>query len=203
MPSNLLLRPGTVPLLTIRNPRLQVPSIWRVFTRTIPGGATRTDTLASVTGRWTRILYDWYLANGLKPLVVDADDYMSSEAFVRYLCEVAGLDPAEAVVRWEKVDGRREMGRVERNYAEIQVSSPLPRMCLFLLSSRGKETLFTSQGPEARRAAKNVDLEAEEASWEAEFGRETAETLRWIVRTVDPDYEYLRERRLRLPGSKL
>ncbi|KAF2162761.1 hypothetical protein M409DRAFT_26999 [Zasmidium cellare ATCC 36951] len=185
VPDEFLLRKGTVPLLTIRNPRLQVPSLCRVSRDTLPGGVGRIDTLASATGHCNRSLYDWYLSNGIQPLVVDADDYMSSEAFVRHLCAARGLNPDEALIKWDKTNRDLDMNTIEKNHTAIQ------------------KTLFASQGPEARRASQNVDLEAEERGWDEEFGREGAQLVRDVVKAVGADYEYLRERRLRFPGSKL
>ncbi|KAK4494886.1 hypothetical protein PRZ48_014242 [Zasmidium cellare] len=185
VPDELLLMKGTVPLLTIRNPRLQVPSLYRVSRDTLPGGVGGVDLLASATPRWNRLLHDWYTANGIQPLVVDADDYMSSEAFVRHLCSISGLDPDEALIKWDKTNRDMDMNQYEKNHSAIQ------------------KTLFASQGPEARRASQNVDLDAEERGWDAEFGVQGARLVRETVQTVSGDYEYLRERRVRLPGSKL
>lgn len=64
-------------------------------------------------------------------------------------------------------------------------------------------TLLASRGPEARRAAKNVNLKEVESRWGEEFGSERAEMLREIVKAVWSDYEYLRQRRLILPGAKI
>lgn len=121
IPDRLLLHPGTVPVFTIRNPYLQVPSSYRIALGVF-GGATYANCLAGIAGRWTRLLYDWYLAHGVQPIVVDADDYMSSEAFVRYLCEVTGLHPDEVLTRWENEEERgRELGKI---YSAVQVSPP-------------------------------------------------------------------------------
>lgn len=121
IPDHLLLHPRTVPVFTIRNPYLQVSSAYRIAVNVF-GGATYANCLAGTAGRWTRLLYDWYLAHGVHPIVVDADDYMSSEAFVRYLCTVTGLDPHEIRTRWENEE---EAGReLERTYSAVQVSPP-------------------------------------------------------------------------------
>lgn len=66
-----------------------------------------------------------------------------------------------------------------------------------------QKTLLASRGPEARRAAKNVNLKELESRWGEEFGSEGAEMLRGIVRAVMSDYEYLRQRRLVLPSVKM
>lgn len=129
VPDQLLLERGTVPVFTIRNPRLQVPSVYRLSLSVLPGDPVRAETLASLTGRWTRLFYDWYLANGVRAIIVDADDYMSSETFVRHLCEVAGLNPAEALIKWDETK-YDQTNRTERNHAAIRLRKvPWPIMC--------------------------------------------------------------------------
>lgn len=141
--------------------------------------------LASVTGRWTRLLCDWYLSNGIQALVLDADDYMSSADFVQHLCEVSDWNPNEALIKLDKADHNTEMSQVDRNCAAIQ------------------QTLFASQDSDARRAAKNVDLEAEERGWEMEFGSKGARLVKDVVKAALPEYNYLRDRRLRVLSYKL
>lgn len=59
------------------------------------------------------------------------------------------------------------------------------------------------EGPEARRGANNVDLKAEEWGWEQEFGSEGAQLAKDVVKAVCSDYEYLQERRFKVPSYRL
>ncbi|CAK4021973.1 Hypothetical predicted protein [Lecanosticta acicola] len=56
-----------------------------------------------------RDLYDFYKANGIRPIVVDADDYMTGGAFVRHLCSKRpGLHPELAVISWPKTTEKEQ-----------------------------------------------------------------------------------------------
>lgn len=175
MPDKLLLYPGTVPILTIRNPRLVVPSAHRAM-RTIIKGGGRANLLVVTNQIWCRLLYDYFSANGIEPLVIDADDYMTSRDFVRGLCKRAGLNPEEAVFSWSQ---STEDQKKQLPQAHVEIQS----------------TLMNSGGMNPGRAAKNLDLEAEEKNWEEEFGTD-ANLIQDLIRLAMPHYDYLYGRRL-------
>lgn len=177
IPDDLLLHPGTVPVLTIRHPRLVVPSAHRAIHK-IVAGCGRPNVLLLACNVWTRWMYSFYVAHGIHPLIVDADDYMTSEDFVRKLCSEAGLDPDKAVFSWATTTDEQKES-LERPYVAVQTS---------FLSS-------TSAKPD--RAAKNVDLEKEEALWAEEFGPDLP-FIQELVELSMLHYEYLYQRRLTL-----
>ena len=175
IPDSLLLQAGTVPILTIRHPRLVVPSAYRAMQK-IVAGAGKPNAFLLACCVWTRWLYDFYITHGVQPLIVDADDYMTSEDFVRKLCGRAGLNPGEAVFSWSTTSDEQKES-LERPYVEVQT------------------TFMSSTGADPSRAARNVDLKAEEAKWAEEFGADLP-FIQELVRLSTPHYEYLHERRL-------
>lgn len=174
-----LLRPGTVALFTIRHPVLTVVSAYRAMNATHTGGSRAAYMIGMNVG-FTRELYDWYVSKGsANAIVVDADDYMTSEAFIRHLADTIGLDPHLVTVSWPKLT---QKGREEMHPVLLAVQN----------------TLVESEGLDPSRAAKNVDVNIEEEKWRGEFGEEVAELLGELVGMAMPHYLYLHERRLRL-----
>lgn len=86
-------------------------------------------------------LDDWYKSNEIEPVVADADDYITSKQYARHLAEEVGLDPEQVAFRWSTT-AEENSERVGDILYNIQ------------------DTLVKSKGPEADRAAKNVDLDA-------------------------------------------
>lgn len=126
-------------------------------------------------------MYDWFVAQGVKPVVADADDYMTSADFCTRLGERLGLDPASVAVSWPRTTEE-----------EQKLMHPT------LLRMQG--TLVRSQGLDPSRAAVNVDLAEERARWGEEFSEEEVLLIEEIISHVTPHYEYLWERRF-VPGS--
>lgn len=178
IPDDLLLKPGTIPVITIRNPILYVPSNHRAVNR-LYTGATRCNSLSNSNLASSRDLYNYYKSHGIEPIVVDADDYMTSETFVKHLTSKIGLDPEKAVTSWPKCSEK-----------EKQAMHPM------LLAVQS--TLVNSEGLRGDRAAKNIDLAAEMEKWKEEFGNEEVDLLEELVEIARPHYEYLWDRRLRL-----
>lgn len=178
VPKELLLHPGTVPVITIRNPLMVVPSAYRAMRAVINGGG-KANMLVITCHIWARFLFDFYSANGIEPVVIDADDYMTSESFVRELCRKTGLNPEEAVFSWSTATDE-EQQKLAKPFAAVQT------------------TLMGSTAANPGRAAKNVDLAAEEAQWEKEFGTKTYHEIRELINLAMPHFNYLYERRLQL-----
>lgn len=101
VPDDLLLNPGTIPVFTIRDPQLTVSSTYRLIEGPY-GQRQRAFHDAGTSGRMTRQLYDWFVAHGIKPVIVDADDYMTDKSYVRDLCSAIRLDPEQALFSWQQ-----------------------------------------------------------------------------------------------------
>lgn len=177
VPDSLLLRPRTVPLISIRDPRLCVPSTYRVLERmNLPHGGSPSFMLVTTCNVWNCVLYNWYESHGIEPVVVDADDYMTSEAFIRSLCVRLGLDPKQLKFEWDAVTDKQK----EKDIHPMLYAS--------------QNTLFESSGVMAGRAAKNSDLTGVSEKWKEEFG-EDAGLVEEMVALAEPHYRYLYEKR--------
>jgi hypothetical protein len=134
--------------------------------------------LVTTCNVWNCVLYNFYRSHEIEPVVVDADDYMTSESFVRRLLVRLGLDPERVKFEWEAVtDEQKEMEIHPMLYAS-------------------QSTLFESEGVIVGRAAKNSDLEGLEEKWREEFGQD-AGLIGEMVEIAERHYRWLYERRWR------
>ena len=178
VPDELLIRPGTIPVLNIRDPRATIPANYRVLTRfgLEHGGSLP---LLSMTSNliWTRLLYNFFVSRGIEPVVVDADDLMTDREFVGRLCIRLGLDPEAVIFSWPKIteDEKRE-------------THPMQYI--------SQSTLYESTGVDSGLAVKNRNMEAEEIAWKREFG-EDADMVEGCIHRAMPHYQWLFERRFR------
>lgn len=177
VPDDLLLRPGTIPLISIRDPRLCVPSAYRVLERmNLPHGGSRAFFLTTTCNVWNCVLYNFYKSHGIEPVVVDADDYMTSETFVRSLCVRLGLDPSKVQFEWDAASSEQK----EKEIHPMQYAS--------------QNTLYESSGVIAGKAAKDFDFTDVSVKWKEEFG-DDAGLIEEMVGLAMPHYQYLHERR--------
>jgi hypothetical protein len=168
-------------VLTIRDPRLAVPSAYRVLKDMgLPHGSGRPNFLISTSLQWQRMLYNFFVSHGISPLVVDADDLMTSPNYACSLCEKLDLDPAQACLSWSAA-------------SEEEKNALHP---MFLASQRN---LIESEGPNSARAASNIDFVKEEQRWEEEFGEDMA-MIKETVAIAMPHYEWFQSKRFR-PGQ--
>lgn len=179
VPDNLMLHPGTVPIITFRDPVYLIPHAYRSL-HNIEGGPVDFDMMYLATLRWQRSLYAWYEAHGLSPIAAEADDYMSSPDFVKKLCVEAGLDPEAAIFKWPRA--------LEEELAAMHPD--LQTLLKTLLASDGLRTELAKRG--------DLNVEVEEVKWKREFGEEKSKFLRELVDANMEDYEFLKGRKLRL-----
>lgn len=174
---SLLLRPGTIPLISIRDPRLSVPSAYRVLERmNLPHAGSRPFFLTTTCNVWNCVLYNFYKSHGIEPVVVDADDYMTSKTFVRSLCVRLGLDPFKVQFEWDAATSEQK----EKEIHPMQYAS--------------QDTLYESSGVIAGKAAKNFDFTDASVKWKEEFG-DDAGLIEEMVGLAMPHYQFLHERR--------
>lgn len=180
IPDELLLHPGVRPMIVIRHPYMWIPSVFRAATSNVKlggfGDGGKSVYYLAGNLSWAHEIYDWYASKCITPTVVDAEDFLGSEAYVRHLCESVGFNPTEAKLSWEKDSGTfaEEMPELLRNV---------------------QEQLLSSTGPRPSRRAKDIDLGSEQGKWNDEFG-ENAELVRELIDLAMPHYEYLWSRRL-------
>lgn len=183
LPDEILLHPGTKPIITFRHPVLMVDGVYRGWITISPDKPLREMSLVS-TLHWSRLMYDWFLdngeENGIKPILLDADDYIGpqKEAVMEKVCAQAGLDSRAVIYTWQSATPE-----------ELAAMPPL--------IVQVKQTLLASDGVMPEYAARERNLDKEMASWTEKYGEEVAQYLRELVAKTLPDYNYMHERRLR------
>ena len=183
LPDETLLAPGTIPILTIRHPALMVPSIYRANRKVNNDKPVSRETgLYTGTLRWQRLLYDFYVkhgpAHGIKPLIVDADDYQGKgrEAFMARLCDAVGLDSKSVQYSWPKA-------------TDDDLKAMPPHVAMI------KKTILGSDRIIEGLDSTSLDLDVEEAKWSAEFGGQGATEVKDLIKRTMVEYEYLSSRK--------
>ncbi|UNI13349.1 hypothetical protein JDV02_000100 [Purpureocillium takamizusanense] len=194
--SDAYLRQWTLAFI-VRHPALAFPSLYRIRLNDMPDNefpkGAANHLLVYMTIRWSRRLYDLATElnernrngaaseNGIssRPLVLDADDVIANPQVVETFAALLGLDPDRVRSSWAPITQEQK----ER------------------LSARGQimlSTLNASNGIIPDKSAASISITAEAKKWVEEFGLARAQQLEKWVRDAMPDYEYLKERRLRL-----
>lgn len=178
IPDEVLLRPNTTVIMTNRHPGLVVPAGLQAM-QAFEDSGTTSNQVYICTMHWQRVMYDWLLENGIKPVIVETEDYLTNPDIVRKLCSEVGLDPKHALFSWPRA--------TEEEKAKMD---PIIRSLL--------NSLLNSTGLDPSKAKPPPDMEEEQAKWEQKFGGEAAQFMRDLVEAAMPDYEYLRARKLTL-----
>ncbi|KAF7718835.1 Uncharacterized protein PECH_005833 [Penicillium ucsense] len=184
---------------TIRHPALAWPSLYRAIKRAGEEGGfvdedgARGASLSNMTFGWTRIMYDWCVAQPDVPTppIIDAHDLIHTPEVALKFCEQTGLDKTCLQFEWSK-DGKKKSdhwGDLDKNRPDRMDAH---RQAANILLG----TLEASTGLMKDRTPAHVDIEAEHAKWEVEFGKEMAGLIEKAVRNSMGDYEYLRAHRM-------
>lgn len=175
LPESLLLRRGTVPLFTIRDPRITVPATFRVLgDMDLPHGSGRPNFTVSASPLWIRNLYNYFTSKGIEPLIVDADDFLANPDLVKELCAKLGLDAKELLWSWPKPTADERAGLHPHFYAS-------------------QRALIESEGIRPELASINRDLDAEKKAWKIDFG-EDASMVEEMIDLALPHYQWLKDR---------
>ncbi|KAI1978211.1 hypothetical protein LOZ53_004575 [Ophidiomyces ophidiicola] len=184
------------PIILIRHPALMFPSFCRAMSdlfhinfKNLDISLKRELNLAlSLT--CARVIYDWYAKrlgkiDGGKyqgeswPIVVDSDDVINRPELMIKLADMIGLDRDSLQFTWEKE-------QTENNGHPISTAREI------MLS-----TLLSSTGIISSRAATDIDIDIEANKWREEFGEEAGKYLEDCVKAAMPDYEFLKDKRLK------
>ena len=124
-------------------------------------------------------------------MVVGAHDVIHNPESVVRFCEAAGLDTDAIRFDWSDEDGGKESETAKRSNG-LMDSDMHQKASRIMLS-----TLEPSKGIVKNKAPATVDIKAEAEKWRKEFGSEVAGLIEKAVWDAMPDYEYLKERRVR------
>jgi hypothetical protein len=190
----------------IRHPALAWPSLYRAMLKISQAGYMDEDgikgmSLSNMSFKWTRRLFDWAMEQPdvpTQPLVIDANDVVHNPAAVVRFCELAGLDTASMQFEWGgngAVEKKSDLWTVDRNgtagdAAELERQKNAAAIML--------STIEGSTGILKDKAPSDVDVDAEIRKWKVEFGEEAAALLEKATRDAMDDYEYLKERRIKV-----
>ncbi|KAI8711189.1 hypothetical protein NCS52_01494600 [Fusarium sp. LHS14.1] len=171
------------PTFLIRHPALSLASMYRAARSEVLGRPDKEPSPVERSSIWNRALFDFYEAEhdnwGERPLVLDADDMMTSPELMSKYARLAGLDSDKLRFSWEKA-----------SQEELSNMSAMARMMLSSLSA--------SESVNLDKVAGDLDVAKEAAKWRAEFGDEDGSKLESWVRAAMPDYEYMRSKRLKI-----
>ena len=181
-----------LPTFLIRHPALSFPSYYRTVVKLEGSEGAAADHFSAfmISVKWPRQLYDLYVQwrdklpceakeVNIWPIVLDAEDVISSpETMVRY-CQILKMDPEKMRFSWNKLT-QDELSQVE------QIQQVM------------RSTLLQSTGIIEGKAQNTIDIDEEAQKWEDEFGPAAAQHIAKLVREATPDYEYLRGNRLRV-----
>lgn len=171
------------PTFLIRHPAMSIPSLFRAVQHEGFKRSSKELNAIETSLFWPRKLLEFYEAHSQdeydEPIVLDADDVMTSQALVLKYAKLAGLDPDKLCFSWEK--------------ASEEVTSSQSPFVQHMLGS-----LNSSDRVDLTKVAGDIDISGEAMKWKAEFGDELGRTLETHVRAAMADYEYMRSRRLKI-----
>ncbi len=188
-------------IFLIRHPALAWPSMYRAMQKLSQLGFLDDDGIRSamatnMTLKWTRYLVNWcseQAESQTVPLIIDAHDLLHSRDVVLRFCQEAGLD--ENMVQFEWDDGKESEPKPGPTPQGLQDTYVDPnKKAVDVMTS----TLRTSTGVIKDKTPAAIDIDAEAEKWKDEFGSETAALLEKMVMAAMPDYEYLKERSLKV-----
>jgi hypothetical protein len=172
------------PTFLVRHPALTIPSLFRAIRH--EGFNREVKELGPVERSliWQRKLLEFYEKShrdgrGDEPLVLDADDMMTSQGLMVKYAKVAGLDPEKLLFSWEKTPQ--------------EVVNSMPPFVQHMLGS-----LNSSEKVDLSKVGGDIDVSQEAVKWRDEFGDEHGRKLEKYVRAAIDDYEYMRSKRLTL-----
>lgn len=111
-------------------------------------------------------------------ILLDADDVIHRLEIITLYAKLVALDPSELKWQWQPIT----QGKL------VQIPDAMGK--------RYVSTIASSAGIVPGKTSEGLDMGVE-AKWKEEFGEILGEKMReWVVAAM-PDYEFLRERRLR------
>lgn len=122
-------------------------------------------------------IYDWYISQGIEPVVVDAEDVVERPEMTAKLCEILGMDAGGVKTEWDTVPEATQLKFSQRRRQFLS-------------------TIMDSTGVIKNKSSKGLDMMKKREQWMEEFGIAEAE---WLFRKTEEamaDYEFLRNVRI-------
>ncbi|KAL0569868.1 hypothetical protein V5O48_012087 [Marasmius crinis-equi] len=167
------------PILVIRPPVRVITSGMRVILNEYGCGMDEPGVYQTCTFKWTRILFEYYRARGITPIVVDGDELArDTESQMSKLCSLIGVDGSKIRYEWKPKASYIKMDETMQEQVYLKV-------------------LYESTGvikDEDKLKPPNLDDEAR--SWVNEWGEDVARKLKSLAEKAMEDYEYLLQFRL-------
>lgn len=169
-----------MPIFLIRHPALTIASYARVAGRWTPGLSD------DVSLQWCKDLYLWYTSHEgttASPIILDADDILTSPATLYKIADLTGLDRDQIVFSWDLDDEE-----------EKKAWHPVK---LKMTKSLANSTGIVTKG----KLGSELNVENEIEKWRKEFrelGESVPEVMETMLRKEMVIYEFLRERRLKV-----
>ncbi|KAK4896237.1 hypothetical protein LTR27_005759 [Elasticomyces elasticus] len=177
IPEALLL--SFTPVFLIRPPALMIGSNYRVASKLMKLQIEDEDFIMQISLRWTRLMMDYYRAQGRKPILVDAEDVLDhAEVLMPKLCGLLGIDAAGIVYSWDAIP-KEQWPQDDAGIVETFIG-----------------TFMSSSGIMKRESRDPVNIEVETQKWAKLYDDDIASRLKGRVEAEMADYEYLRQFRL-------
>ncbi|KAL0068241.1 hypothetical protein AAF712_004626 [Marasmius tenuissimus] len=162
------------PIFTIRHPIRMISSGVGIMFRSYGRGFDEPSIDLTRTYKWSRILYDYYRAIGITPIVIDGDELVRhTEDQMNKLCSLIGLDGSKIQYSWEPKASHATVD--ERMREEVYLKAVYESTGVI----RDEEKL------------KPPALDEEQKEWAEEWGDEAARKLTVFVEEAMEDYNYL------------
>jgi len=178
------------PVIIIRNPVKQIES-WYSASRVFGVPVDDPDFELGTTYKFSRRVFDYFTelyrgsstggqnGNGVAsgknwPIVIDGDDLINdTEGICKRFCEIAGLDPAGVIYKWE--ERKEKLGAIDRSFA-------------------GK--ISKSEGVQKNLSPKIYCIKEASRKWIEAYDIDVAKALARYVEEAMEDYQYLHQFRL-------
>ncbi|KAI4289145.1 MAG: hypothetical protein L6R35_001586 [Caloplaca aegaea] len=181
-----------LPTFLIRHPALTFPSYYRAVVKmdgNEEAAANHYASLKTISIKGSRQLYDLYVQwrhklpssadkRDVWPIVLDADDVISSPDTMARYCHMLNMDSKKLRFSWNAL-----------KQDDLLQMAPFHQVM--------RSTLIQSTGVVKAKAQSAIDIGEEAEKWETEFGAAAAQLIAKMVDEAMPDYEYLRAKRLR------
>ncbi|OCL14732.1 hypothetical protein AOQ84DRAFT_280435, partial [Glonium stellatum] len=160
------------PIFVIRNPMLQIPSLYRGMTEGTQIRPGDEDFIIMSTLKCSRLLFENSRANGRHPITVDGDDVLwRTQDVASGVCKILKIDPLELREKWKPMTLQEHTWPALREFTKtIQESTGIER-------------------PAAR--PKDPSLDTEFRKWANQWGADIAAQLKERVVAEMPHYYYM------------